>query len=53
MAYAPPKITEGTGPVAGLHSSEQKLNAISGLNGLHLRAAYFMEKAKARAFCRG
>jgi uncharacterized protein YbjT (DUF2867 family) len=33
----------GTGPIAGLHSSEQKLNAISGLNVLHLRAGYFME----------
>src|SRR5882724_6096022 len=37
------QVPEGTGPVAGLHSSEQKLNAISGLNVLHLRAAYFME----------
>ena len=37
------QIPEGTGPVAGLHSSEQKLNAIGGLNVLHLRAAYFME----------
>jgi uncharacterized protein YbjT (DUF2867 family) len=36
-------VSEGTGPIAGLHSSEQKLNAISGLNVLHLRAAYFME----------
>jgi uncharacterized protein YbjT (DUF2867 family) len=36
-------VPEGTGPVAGLHSSEQKLNAVSGLNVLHLRAAYFME----------
>jgi uncharacterized protein YbjT (DUF2867 family) len=36
-------VPEGTGPVAGLHSSEQKLNAIDGLNVLHLRAAYFME----------
>ena len=27
----------------GLHASEQKLNAIHGLNVLHLRAAYFME----------
>src|ERR1700692_1845396 len=36
-------VPEGTGPVAGLHSSEQKLNAIGGLNVLHLRAAYFME----------
>ncbi|RZU43280.1 NmrA family NAD(P)-binding protein [Edaphobacter modestus] len=37
------QVPESTGPVAGLHSSEQKLNAISGLNVLHLRAAYFME----------
>jgi uncharacterized protein YbjT (DUF2867 family) len=36
-------VPEGTGPIAGLHSSEQKLNAISGLNVLHLRAAYFMQ----------
>src|SRR6266478_5854053 len=37
------QVPEGTGPIAGLHSSEQKLNAISILNVLHLRAAYFME----------
>jgi uncharacterized protein YbjT (DUF2867 family) len=37
------QVPEGTGPVAGLHSSEEKLNAIGGLNVLHLRAAYFME----------
>jgi len=36
-------VPEGTGPVAGLHSSEQKLSAISELNVLHLRAGYFME----------
>src|SRR6202142_3437352 len=36
-------VPQGTGPVTGLHSSEQKLNAISDLNVLHLRAAYFME----------
>jgi uncharacterized protein YbjT (DUF2867 family) len=36
-------VPEGTGPVTGLHTSEQKLNAISALNVLHLRAAYFME----------
>jgi uncharacterized protein YbjT (DUF2867 family) len=36
-------VAEGTGPIAGLHSSEQKLNSVSGLNVLHLRAAYFME----------
>ncbi|MCU1306137.1 MAG: Epimerase [Acidobacteriaceae bacterium] len=32
-----------TGPVVGLHNLEQKLNKISGLNVLHLRAGYFME----------
>src|SRR5438445_6340970 len=37
------QVAEGAGPVSGLHSSEQKLNAIEGLNVLHLRAAYFME----------
>ena len=37
------QIPEGTGPIAGLHSSEQKLNAISGLNVLHVGAAHFME----------
>jgi uncharacterized protein YbjT (DUF2867 family) len=36
-------VPNGTGPVTGLHSSEQKLNAINDLNVLHLRAAYFME----------
>ena len=35
--------TEGTGPVMGLHYLEQQLNAIDGLNALHLRAGYFME----------
>ena len=37
------QVPQGTGPVTGLHSSEQKLNAINGLNVLHVRAAYFME----------
>jgi hypothetical protein len=37
------RFRKGPGPVAGLYSSEQKLNAIGGLNVLHLRAAYFME----------
>jgi len=32
----------GTGPVVGLHNLEQKLNAIEGVNVLHLRAGYFM-----------
>jgi uncharacterized protein YbjT (DUF2867 family) len=36
-------VPEGTGPIAGLHAFEQKLDAIGGLNVLHLRAGYFME----------
>src|ERR1700675_1378053 len=35
------QVAKGAGPVSGLHSSEQKLNAIKDLNVLHLRAAYF------------
>jgi uncharacterized protein YbjT (DUF2867 family) len=37
------QVPQGTGPVTGLHSAEEKLNTIGGLNVLHLRAAYFME----------
>jgi uncharacterized protein YbjT (DUF2867 family) len=33
----------GTGPIAGLHNSEKKLNAIDRLNVLYLRAGYFFE----------
>ncbi|HUJ39042.1 MAG TPA: NmrA family NAD(P)-binding protein [Candidatus Acidoferrales bacterium] len=32
-----------TGPIAGLHNFEQKLNKISALNALYLRPGYFME----------
>ncbi len=39
----------GTGPVAGLHDMEEKLNRVTGLNVLHLRAAYFMENTLAQA----
>lgn len=34
---------EKTGPIVGLHNLEQKLNCISGLNALYVRAGYFME----------
>src|SRR5271168_3697551 len=37
------QVPQNTGPLVGLHASEEKLNAISGLNVLHLRAGYFME----------
>jgi len=33
----------GTGPILGLHNSEQELNASDKLNVLHLRPAYFFE----------
>jgi uncharacterized protein YbjT (DUF2867 family) len=33
----------GTGPIAGLHRQEKRLEKVAGLNVLHLRAAYFME----------
>ncbi len=37
----------GTGPIAGLHHYEKKLNAIDKLNVLHLRPAYFFENHRA------
>jgi uncharacterized protein YbjT (DUF2867 family) len=37
------QVPENTGPLVGLHALEEKLNAISGVNVLHLRAGYFME----------
>jgi uncharacterized protein YbjT (DUF2867 family) len=37
------ELAEGTGPVLGLHDQERRLDAITGLNVIHLRAAYFME----------
>jgi uncharacterized protein YbjT (DUF2867 family) len=36
-------LPDGTGPIAGLHDMEQKLNAVAGLDLLHLRPGYFME----------
>jgi uncharacterized protein YbjT (DUF2867 family) len=36
-------VPSGTGPIAGLHALEERLNAITGLNVLSLRPAYFME----------
>jgi uncharacterized protein YbjT (DUF2867 family) len=38
----------GTGPVAGLHGLEIKLNQIPGLHVLHIRAGYFMENTLAQ-----
>jgi uncharacterized protein YbjT (DUF2867 family) len=38
-----------TGPIAGLHQMEQRLNQISALNVLHMRAGYFMENTLPQA----
>jgi uncharacterized protein YbjT (DUF2867 family) len=43
------ELASGTGPVAGLHNLEQKLNQIGGANVLYLRAAYFMENTLPQA----
>ena len=37
------QVPSGTGPIAGLHRFEQKLNRFAALNALHLRPAFFME----------
>jgi uncharacterized protein YbjT (DUF2867 family) len=36
-------LSRGTGPIAGLHEQEERLNRIQGLNVVHLRASFFME----------
>ena len=41
--------TGGTGPVAGLHDFEQKLDQLGSANVLHLRAGYFMENTLGQA----
>src|SRR3954453_3621735 len=37
-----------TGPIAGLHRMEERLQRISGLNALYIRAGYFMENTLAQ-----
>lgn len=36
-------LPSGTGPIAGLHRQEQRLNALPGVDVLHLRPGYFFE----------
>ncbi len=36
-------LTEGTGPILGLHNLEEKVNNLPNAGAVHLRAAYFME----------
>jgi len=37
------ELTEGTGPIGGLHRQEIRLNDLTGVNVVHIRAGYFME----------
>lgn len=37
------ELPRGTGPIAGLHAQEQRLDALAGLDLLHLRPGSFME----------
>lgn len=37
------ELSDGTGPIKGLHDQEERLNGLSGVNVLHLRPTYFME----------
>ena len=37
------ELSSGTGPIVGLYEQEQRLNALPGLDLLHLRPVYFME----------
>jgi uncharacterized protein YbjT (DUF2867 family) len=36
-------LSSGTGPITGLHRQEQRLNAIDGVDVLHVRPGYFFE----------
>jgi uncharacterized protein YbjT (DUF2867 family) len=36
-------LSEGTGPILGLHDQEERLNRIGRVNIVHLRPTYFME----------
>ncbi len=36
-------LESGTGPIAGLHAQEERLNGLPGVHVLHLRPTYFME----------
>ncbi|MCL6567109.1 MAG: NAD(P)H-binding protein [Acidobacteriia bacterium] len=36
-------LSEGAGPISGLHHFEQRINQVRGLNVLHLRPGYFFE----------
>ena len=37
------QLSEGAGPISGLHGVEQQLNELNGVNVVHLRPGFFME----------
>jgi uncharacterized protein YbjT (DUF2867 family) len=37
------ELPDGTGPIVGLNHMEKRLNGVTGLNVLHIRAGFFME----------
>jgi uncharacterized protein YbjT (DUF2867 family) len=37
------ELSEGTGPIKGLHDQEERLNKLEGVNILHVRPTYYME----------
>ncbi len=43
LSSAGASLPGGTGPIAGLHDQEERLNTLAGINILHLRPGYFME----------
>jgi len=43
LSSAGATLTEGTGPITGLHRNEQRLNSLANVDVLHLRAGTFME----------
>lgn len=43
LSSAGAELPAGTGPIASLHEQEKRLDAIDGIDLLHLRPGYFME----------
>ena len=43
LSSAGASLPDGTGPIAGLHDQEQRLDKLTGVDIVHLRPGYFME----------
>ncbi len=48
LSSAGATLSEGTGPITGLHRNELRLNSLADVDVLHLRAATFMENLLAK-----